>query len=312
MQDRRELLYQSVFGALSLCIPGVVSASPHLSASRAGAIVGNNPSMLTQFARWLGRKPEFALLAFDQRGPIEFVNSISFIVAQGRAMGVPIIWSVPFPGPGQLEAVSAGFHDESYQRCASEILRHSPDADTIRVRLPWEFNLASNLANAAKSISGSWSGSIFISAWTHLSDIFRAASNRFQIIWCPNVGVCDFDPIHCLPPYKYYDIISHDIYLQKPYDHEGIFSWYRDEDRGLNWGVSLANEKGKLYGISEWGMNSDSFSVDLRSMVAWLNGLGSLLDHHCWWDRSDGINCCISAGSLSGLSAIYRAAFQTE
>lgn len=276
-----------------------------------GVITGNDPAGFTRFGAWLGRKPDLALLAFNQDSVEAFRSSIPWIVQQGVAFmqaGAEILWSVPCPGPGQLEVIAAGGHDAAYMDIAARILAATPGDNVIRVRPPWEMNLALNKANAGKDSRGRWSGQVFIAAWSRIASIFRQASRRFRLIWCPNVGVTDYDPIHFLPHVWLYDVIAQDFYLQKACDHPNIFSWFRDEARGLGWGAQLARDKGKLYGLSEWGMDDDRFVPDFAQAVAWLEPLKPMLDHACWWDRPEGIDCRLDTGRPK-LAAAYKAAF---
>ena len=281
-----------------------------------GVLSGNDPAQYLQFSTWLGRKPEIAALAFNQSGPDAFVKSIPYIIGQAKlfmADGAQVAWSVPFPGKGQLEAVQSGQFDAVYTDLARQIVAATPSGD-ILVRLPWEFNLGWQ-ENAAKDRNGNWAEGLFIGAWSRLSLLFRVVSPRFKIVWCPNVCTKDRDPAKLLPRSQHYDIIAQDFYMQKAYDRPGAFSYFRDEARGLQWAVNLAKAKGKLYAISEEGMDDDIFADDLKAYIAWKASVG--VHHACWWDYPDPnnpnvgavIDSRLSTGNHPVLGAIYRAAY---
>jgi hypothetical protein len=290
-----------------------------------GSITGNDPSGYMDFASWFGRKPQLALLAFNQNSASDLSSSISYICQQGAAFmkdGAQILWSVPCPGARQLEAIVAGSYNSLYTNLFQSILEVSPAGSShIFARLPWEFNLAGQ-QNAAQDKSGNWDAALFISAWKVLATICQSVSPRFRIIWCPNVCTQALDPLTCWPGVGYVDIIAQDFYMQSAYNKPGDFSWFLNEARGLQWGANFAYTKGKPYGLSEWGMDSDIFVSDLNSAASWLAKLeasqsnsgfwiklGGALHHHCWWDRTDVINCMISDGSLPDLAAAYQKQF---
>lgn len=284
-----------------------------------GVLSGNDPAQYRQFATWLGRKPPLAALAFNQSSPTAFEGSIAYMIGQAKlfmADGASIAWSVPFPGKGQLEAIQNSYFDRVYKDLAKGIVAATPGTADILVRLPWEFNLAWQ-ENAAKDLKGNWNHTLFIGAWSRLSLIFRAVSPRFKIIWCPNVLTSDHDPMTCLPPTQHYDIIAQDFYMQKAWNKPGDFNYFLNEIRGLQWAVNLAKEKGKLYAVSEEGMDDDIFADDMKAYIAWKNGLGALLHHACWWDYPDPTNpnvgavidSRLSTGNHPALGALYKAAY---
>lgn len=275
----------------------------------AGAIVGNDPAAYLRFAGWFGRKPPLTLLAFNQTSATALSNSIPYICLQARlfmAAGAKVLWSVPCPGKGQLEAIVAGKFDALYTGLFKAILAVSPaDASDILVRLPWEFNLSSQ-ENAAMDKNGQFNSFLFVQAWRQIATLARNVSYRFRRIWCPNVTTMNLDPLTCWPGNAYVEIVSQDFYMQARYNKPGDFAWFLREARGLTWGYNFAKTNKKLYGLSEWGMDSDIFVGDLNTAALWLSGLGSMLHHYCWWDRTENINCCLSNGRNPVLGAAYK------
>lgn len=286
------------------------------SNARLGSITGNDPAGYTSFGQWYGKNPKLAHLYFNQTSASALSSSISYICQQGAAFiaaGAQILWSVPCPGAKQLEAIAAGSYNSLYTTLFQSILAVSPaDSSSILVRLPWEFNLAWQ-ENAAINKNGSFSASLFITAFRQIATIAKSVSPRFSRIWCPNVTTMNFDPLNCWPGVDYVEIVAQDFYMQSAYDQPGFFNaYFLTEARGLQWGADFAHLKGKQFGLSEWGMDSDIFVGDLNAAASWLSGLalGGRLHHHCWWDRSDGgINCRISDGTHPGLGAAYKTQF---
>jgi hypothetical protein len=318
IDSRRNMLkYMSVapvtLGAMSSIFP-VFSESIFANVTpmaRLGSITGNDPAGYLNFGQWFGRKPQLAVLAFNQSSASALSSSISYICQQGKsfiANGAQVLWSIPCPGAKQLEAIAAGSYNSLYSNIFQSILAVSPPNTQILVRLPWEFNLAWQ-ENAAIDKTGKFNSPLFISAWQQIAGIARSVSTRFSRIWCPNVTTMGHDPATCWPGEWNVEIVSQDFYMQSAYNKPGDFSWFLNEARGLQWGTSFAKLKGKTYGLTEWGMDSDVFVGDLNSTASWLSGLGSLVDHHCWWDRADVISCRISDGEHPGLAAAYKAQF---
>ena len=309
--DRAVPLSRRHFIAATVCagalpLPARASGESH---TLLGCITGNDPAGYLRFARFLGRKPDLALLAFNQTKADALWSSVAYICQHGAQFadeGARILWSVPCPGARQLEAIVAGDWDEPYAKLFNAILAVSPADDSgILLRLPWEFNLASQ-ENAAIDKNGDFNAGLFVQAFQRLAALAWRVSPRFLRIWCPNVCTMQLDPVLCWPGADYADVIAQDFYLQKAYNKPGDFEWFLNENRGLRWGAEFARRNGCPYGLPEWGMDSDSFAGDFNAAALWLKGLGPRLDHHCWWDRSEVADCRISDGTNPALAAAYR------
>jgi hypothetical protein len=321
MKTSRRNFTKSLFAASSALIVGeslLAAFSEKAFAATAGSttlqgvIATNDPMSYMRFTQWFGKKPPLAMLNFNQTSPTAFKNSIPYIVNVGKAylqLGARVLWSVPFPGKGQLEAINAGNYDQVYLDAFKSILAiHPTDNSQILVRLPWEFNILGQ-ENMAKDKNGVWASAMFIAAWRKIATLARQVSPRFQRIWCPNVCTQNFDPIWCWPGPNYVDIVSQDFYMQKKYNLPGAFTWFLNEKRGLLWGKQFAAQFGKPYAISEWGMDDNMFINDFNMAALWLKGLGNALHHHCWWDRPEVIDCRISDGNHPQIGAAYKAHF---
>lgn len=315
--SRRSFLREAAVASAAVGTMGAASewlASPaqaSLTASgNIGVVGGNNPASYLQFAKFLGKKPPLALLAFNQSNADALWSSVPYICGQGAAFmasGAQVLWSVPCPGSKQLENIVNRNWIGKYGTIFKSILAVSPqDSSSILVRLPWEFNLSSQ-ENAAIDQNGKFNAALFVAAWRILSSIAKGVSPRFKTVWCPNVTTMQLDPATCWPGASYVDIISQDFYMQAAYNKPGDFSWFLNEQRGLLWAAQFAKANGKPYGLSEWGMDSDAFVGDFNATSLWLKGLGASLQHHCWWDETAVINCEISNNAHPGLAAAYKA-----
>ncbi len=298
----------SISGSLPILSDTARAATPSF---RVGSITGNELSGYIRFAKWFGRRPKLALLAFNQTNATELANSIPWICNQGAmfaAAGAQILWSVPCPGSRQLEAISAGSFETLYTRLFRSILNVSPRDDSpILVRLPWEFNLAWQ-ENAALDKNGKVNTTVFVNAWRRIATIAKGMSPRFLRIWCPNVTTQSLDPIKCWPGFQFVEIVSQDFYMQTAWNKPGDLGWFLKEPRGLQWGADFAKFYKKPYAISELGMDSDIFAADLNALSTWLRGLTNV-HHIAWWDRPEVIDSRISDGTHPMIGKAFRNQF---
>jgi len=319
--SRRKFIATAALSPASFAISGsllsTLAKSPSNStlpatAPNVGCITGNEPSEFTAFEQWLGAAPSFCLLAFNQSSATALASSIPYICTQGHAftqLGANVIWSIPCPGRSQLEAIVAGNFDATYKNLFQSILAVYPTSNQpIYVRLPWEFNL-SEQENAAVDKNGHWNPNLFLAAWQRLANIAHDISPRFMRIWCPNVTTQSLDPALCWPGAEYVEIVSQDFYMQGKYNKPGDINWFLNEKRGLIWGKNFALANNKYFAMSEWGMDSDKFFNDLTIASQWMQGLGGKLHHHCWWNRTEGINCMLTGSALPGLAKAYKQRF---
>ena len=319
--SRRSFVREAAIGTAVAGTVGSASqwlATPALAAGMnnyTGCITGNDPTGYLRFTQYLGRKPTLALLAFNQSSPGALWSSVPYICLQGAAftaLGAQVLWSVPCPGGRQLEAIVAGSWDSQYIALFKGIVASSRnDGSRILIRLPWEFNLSWQ-ENAAMDKSGRFNATLFIKAFQHLATLAKNVSSRFMRIWCPNVCSNQLDPQLCWPGTDFVEYVAQDFYMQKAYNKPGDFNWFLNDPRGLLWGLNFAKLKGRGYALSEWGMDCDTFVGDFNACALWLEGMGPILHHHCWWDSSDVIDCRIADGTHPGLAAAYKLQFRTS
>ncbi|WP_277979875.1 hypothetical protein [Sphingomonas phyllosphaerae] len=285
-----------------------------------GAITGNDPAAMRQWAQWLGRPQDHDLLYFNQDSWEQLDQSIDYIAGVGRevlAQGRRVQWSVPVGGPGGYDSVTAGQRDDLYRRVAGAILAAYPKGNgRIYVRLPWEFNLPSQ-SLAARDAGGRWAARLYVAAWRRIAGVFRQVSHRFYFDWCPNIGEGGINPEQCYPGDDVVDVVSLDLYYQGRYDDQNmrdggrsIFGYRLSQPFGLAWLSSFGARHGKLIGLSEWGVDDDRAVVFAQLLAAWIGAQGSRLSHHNYWNRSDGgINAKLTDGHLPRVARAYRAAF---
>jgi hypothetical protein len=274
------------------------------------ATAANDPAAFDTFVAGSGIVPGYALIFFDQRSRANLTDSSEWIANKGGEVmrrGVDCIWSVPFGGKGALEEIASGARDADYRRVFTAILAQYPKgyARKIWVRIAWEMNLQWQ-ENAAIDKTGEWNGKLYADAFKQIVRVSKLVSGRFAIIWCPNVTTQGYDPELCYPGDGWVDVVGQDFYMQKQWNKAGDFSWFRDEARGLAWGAKFARDHGKLYGLTEWGMDDDRFVPDLTTAAAWMEALGPILHHHCWWDRAEVIDCRLDKPTIA---STYKAAF---
>lgn len=285
-----------------------------------GAITGNSLQEMDRFSRWLGRSQDHDLLYFNQESWQSLEQSVPYILSLGAnvlATGCKVHWSIPAGGRGAYAEIASGRRDDLYRRIARGIAAlYADSAQRVCVRLFWEFNLPEQTL-AARGTDGTWQPKLYIAAYRRVASIMRTVSDRFYFDWCPNVGEGGVAPDQCYPGDDLVDVISADVYYRSAYDRQdhrdggaAIFRYRRTQSFGLDWLAEFASKKGKLVGISEWGVDDDEAVAFMEQMCSWIIGLEDMLSHHNYWDRNDGgVTSQLSAGRLPAVGAAYRRAF---
>lgn len=321
--SRREAI---VAGAALLAIGssgGCTARAAHaggLPTRQLGAITGNSPEDMDRFSRWLGRKQDHDLLYFNQQSGQALEQSVPYIVSVGAAVlaaGRKVHWSIPAGGSRAYAEIASGQRDDLYRQIAHRIAAlYGNSAQRVCVRLFWEFNLPEQTL-AARGTDGTWQPKLYIAAYRRVASILRSVSDRFYFDWCPNIGEGGVAPDQCYPGDDLVDVVSADIYYRSAYDRQdhrdggaAIFQYRRTQRFGLDWLADFASKRGKLVGLSEWGVDDDEAEVFMAHICAWITSLGDMLSHHNYWDRDDGgVTSRLSAGRLPTIGAAYRKAF---
>lgn len=321
--DRRRALLATIGLAMAGMSTGCSARAARadgLPLRQLGAITGNSVQDMMRFSRWLGRAQDHDLLYFNQESWKALEQSVPYIVGVGAAVlaqGRRVHWSIPAGGRQAYAEIASGARDELYLTIGHQIIDlYRSTSDRVCVRLFWEFNLPEQTL-AARGGDGTWQPGLYKAAYRRIALLLRAVSDRFYFDWCPNIGMGGVAPDLCYPGDDVVEVISADVYYRAAYDRQdhrdggaAIFQYHRAQPFGLDWLARFASARGKLVGISEWGVDDDDATIFTERMCAWLIGLGDLLSHHNYWDRNDGgVASQLSAGGLPHVGAIYRKAF---
>lgn len=304
-------------GAVSLSRRGAVAAtlaSPLVLAAGGqhtlvGAYTGNELADADAFARWLGRPADLHLVYFNQQGWEPFASSIPWIAE--RHAGRRNLWSVPLSAThGGFVEVAGGHWNGLFAGTAAAILRHAPPG-TIDVRIGWEMNLPDQEQSAFRA-DGQPDPATWVAAYRRVATMFRAASPRFRLSWCPNVGADHLDPELCWPGGDLVDCVGVDLYFNDRWDRisdrgASVWTYRKTSAGGLDWLVSHARRTRKRLCLPEWGINNDQATAFADALIAWI-GAHNLL-YHGYWDSDAAINSRLSAERLPEIGRRYRAAF---
>ncbi|MBW6531942.1 hypothetical protein KZ820_14465 [Sphingomonas sp. RRHST34] len=270
------------------------------------ASCGNELAGYQQFKAFAGRL-DMGYFFMDQR-PGMLVDSWKWQVDRSveiaTAMGIVPVFSIPFPGNAweQAGAVNRGDWDDLYT-AMGRYIRDKMKGRPWWVRGPWEFNLKRDFQNQ--------------SAVGALPDFARALRRMFGLfklfgaktIWCPNATRYEFDPLEAWPGIEWVDLVAQDIYFDASWAPKGVFGWFRDDPRGLDWLVRFAREKGKQVAFSEWGISDDAIADEGAQFVDWMKAQGAIIHHHAYYDRDEGpIQTKLSTGRRPASAAAFRRA----
>lgn len=249
----------------------------------------------------------------DQSSPAGLRNNFATGWVQGlakkiMAKGRLVLWSIPFPGPGQLEAIVRGAHTPLYAFIAREILAtHPDDGSRIYVRLPWEFQLAANPENAMYDANGKPDPVLGGNAWRVIATIFRTISPRFALIWSPSIERNQlFDPKLAWPGSENVNFIWPDFYMGYTFGHQpGQYaSWFKPAFMAMR---DFAVEKGKRFGLAETGTDHDDFAADFEQWTADALACPNGCEVIVMWQNPDVIDCRVTGGRLPGIHAKVEA-----
>lgn len=320
--DRRSALHLGLGGVAATVTATAARADiGKIPTQQLGVITPNDLLAMRAWRNWLGRSEDQDMLFFNQQSWDALDQSVPFITGLGAAVlrqGRRVQWSVPVGGAHAYADVASGAKDGLYDRIARSILALTPDrAGRIGIRPPWEFNLASQTL-AARNAAGQWDPHGYVAAYRRIAGRFRRLSPRFYFDWCFNIGRNGIAPDSCYPGDDLVDVVSLDVYYQGRYDDQGhndggasIFAYRKTQPYGLDWLAGFAKRRGKLIGLSEWGVDDDRATAFMRLMTQWIKAQGSLLAYHNYWDRTDGgISARLSDRRLHAIGDIYRQAFE--
>jgi len=266
---------------------------------RLNVVPRNEQVPVTRWKIWANYSPQFADLHFNSTSPAELASSIWYIVDLGKKLKqmspqVQPHFSVPAPGPGQLEAIVAGQHDAMYLNLFRSILAIFDPTSTgrILIRALWEMQFEWQ-KNAARNKQGAFDPPLYVAAFRKLVALARSVSSRFYFKWCPNHGrhSSPYPLSNYYPGDDVVDEIAFDFYMQEPGGGPSL-DWIVNSEFGALWFRDFARLHGKPWSVSELGASVDAGAPILRTFFAWLrdNGCSSV----GWYDRSEDIDSEVS------------------
>ena len=219
--------------------------------------------------------------------PLAFGASIDASTARGRATARL-----------NLQATVSGANDVMYRTVAGYLVSGGfPDAI---LRLGWEFD------GTWMPWSAAGNEALFVSAYQHVADIFRAASGKFRFDWSGDPGHLQ-NELAAYPGDKYVDIVGMDVYdkavpvawnaaTKTWVDPNAAFSWIRGS---LQFQLDFAKSHKKSVSYPEWALTGVASGANgsvggddpafIQGMRKWMDGLrgsgaGSLA-YHAYFDE---------------------------
>ena len=169
-------------------------------------------------------------------------------------------------GPGTLQAIAAGAHDDTYRGIAQAY--ENAGYKTIDMRIGWEMNgnfMPWSMGNTTDSVN-QWKA-----AFAHVADVVHSVSGiKVNVVWNPNLANNNqIDVSTAYPGDDKVDIVGLDIY-SKTYKYDSSVSdaqYYNNpsasqynpngtspSEWGLAQTIALAQAHGKPVGIGETGV----------------------------------------------------------
>lgn len=208
------------------------------------------------FETWLGAAVDLVDKHADRSSWGGMATSISDFGTLNAAADQAIVWSIPpmLSSGTTLAAAAAGSYNSNYDTIAAAVLAaHNKPSGPILIRTGWEQNGDWQPWAAQDSTNGDY----FKAMWVHFVTRFRAASNRFKFIWCPNQGQAD--PDLSWPGAAYVDLIGMDVYYNagsNAGDGTGYFGFIKTDTYGLDWLVAKGATESLPICIPEWGVKA--------------------------------------------------------
>jgi beta-mannanase len=264
---------------------------------------GNDPKAVLHFEDWLGRRIDFHSQFLNEDSWDAFDRSVDWALGHYPDLPRPIVWSVPLIAKdANLGEAAHGTYNRHY-RIAAQKIEATRSEPILYVRTGWEFN-----GNWMKWSSGGREAN-FIAAFRNLSACFRTQSDRFAIVWCPNIG--QRDPAPSYPGDEYVDVIGLDFYYQPRWDPAGsaedIWTYMVTRPFGLQWHLEFSRKHNKPIAFPEWGVCADHLGPYIARAAAWF--AASDVIYHSYWDSNADYPGRLSDGSYPETGAAFKKAF---
>ena len=274
-------------------------------APRLSVYVGNKPTDLLAFEKWLGRPVDAHQVHSGEANWDDWSNSIGWQVSLWKAIDRRILWSIPLiPRTGSLAEAASGKYDSRYERAARTVLEGTRGAGKILIRTGWEFN----------SDWMTWSAidraDEFIGAYRRFVTSFRQVSDRFLFEWTPNIGDHGMNPEDAYPGDDYVDVIGLDFYFDlkwNPADPREAWKHMVEQPYGLRWHQAYSARRGKPTAYSEWGVMSEDAAPYVELAAAWFRK--HRVVYHSYWDSDAAFRGKISTGQHGAAGRRFREAF---
>lgn len=287
--------------------------APALPAALAGAFVPwagprGREAGLAAWEAWLGRPPR-SVPALDYWGKDDWGAVAAALWLPGFwarvAPGRPLVWSIPLTVPGTpLAAVAAGRHDADFAPVARAIAAARPDAV---IRLGWEMNVRTMAWFAGAEPAA------FREAFRRVAGLFRSASPRFSLDWCPSWGPQDGPAELFYPGDDVVDVVGLDVYDYRRSDEPVARRWAEavvEAPFGLAWQVRFAAARGKAMSLPEWGVGeAGDDPAFVEALRAWVGAHAGRFRYACYFDVDGLWPTRISDGRFPAARAAVRRGF---
>ena len=267
-----------------------------------GVYAGNEPAAVKAFEAWMGRRVDFITVYTGEASWDDFDSGPVYEYTRMGDLGRLLNWSIPLiPAQATLLEAGRGSYNDHYARAAKTIAQRCIEP-VIYVRTGWEQN-GDWMKWAAKGREAQ-----FIASYQQFASCFRAVSDRFKLVWCPNIG--QNDPATSYPGDDFVDVIGLDVYHQRQWDPPGpVAAWTYMVTRryGLQWHLEFASAHGKPIAYPEWGVRCDGFEFYIKQFARWFEA--SNVVYQSYWDSNAAYPGKLHDGHYPSTGAAFRAAF---
>ena len=257
---------------------------------------------------WLGR-PEHSVPALDFWAQDSWAGFAASAWLPGfwarTAPRRTLVWSMPLTVAGTpLKAVAAGTHDADFDAAARSIASAQPAAT---IRLGWEMNIRTSAWFAGSDAAA------YVTAFRRVAALFRAASPRFTLDWCPSWGQQDAAADLFYPGDDAVDVVGLDVYDYRLGAETAERRWADHvvaAPFGLDWQLRFAGGRGKPMSIPEWGVGEAGDNpAFVSAMRAWFERHAGAIRYACYFDVDGAWPTRLSGGQFPAARSAFRRGF---
>lgn len=227
----------------------------------------SNATVIDDFGKWLGRKPDLIVENTDWSQDWNKALSTLSWQAQGLSIIVPnatsnyrtprypVVWGIPlFPQNGGCSLVTAatGAYDSWYTKFAQALVANGFDGSYIRVG--WEGN------GSWMPWCGAGKEAAFKGAFQKCVEAFRKVSPNLKFSFCNTLGWKNAKPDAIYPGDAWVDVIDIDVYDEwwtTAHQTNVALRWkeaYLYGEYNLEWYKNFVKAHNKPLAVSEWGV----------------------------------------------------------